>query len=1321
MKSQIERLIHTVKETYQDKEDRNKLLILVNEFLAKYYGLYFLKNLLTMAKTCDPIRLHGGLNTISMFSPETLFYSIEQIIKDRNIDLGLKNFSIRSLFTTDVDYLVAPEHDLFACQHNIDYVVDILNRNIDNVSSQFHLFAGYFTHYYFQKRCHEYLEYQSINLNNELFRLNYKCGEQTNNILDIHISDYYSQYSIDSTSIDTANSVMNPLNIFIMDLIIIFQELLKDPTDVQLENSKKRLFRANFFFSMIREDYLNFYEHNFGEYFYDINIHNLTQLIELWNKHAKQFYDGPYLIITKQRDIVFNNDPLKLDEDGLVKIPTSDISDLDKFTRLKRNSIPYYFKDDYYNFKTTRPGIKVADVFSMFENYLRENEPIRLKLYIKWVKYLYDKTNRQTYHFTSDITREHLDLTARFFNELKDTDHLAKTGTDYQIIKKIIRKYTGQYYHNLNSCLFNYFYDYKRCNPELLHNCHLINIFIVEFMYYYNMSIFRGSPSNIRLYRTENNVNLGLVGSYYHAIPGNRFINTTFWSTSYNKEVNLSKKKILLEINIENDQDHPFLIIEPLSNVKSEGEVLLPFGCVFEVIGKELVRTEAGNNYTLVKLKYVEHSSNDNPLLTMPDYYRRFHYFNYAGLPQENILPPLKYKGELTCQRILNIPPFNFKHLYNAYYSRTLPIHFDFRGKDYILKFYLYRREINEVRFPNKKYKHPLDIELEVYDLTENIMSFYYVTPNLLRRYAKGVCNIDIVKKIKEEKQLCLNYKNDNSWACKQEIGIKEFLSKVPYQLLEKADQTAEDLFISGQKFYTIFNYIWQVFYTVNLIYQRYGLVHFDLKPGNIFIQESHFQHLYVVDNNVIFIQDKYLVKIADYDASFIGPDDNIFISKDEYHQGNILPYSFDIEDRSKLDVYLFFKLHDDFAHFFDNFDKERYYTFKSMSEGQTVEGFLDKLVSYYNINLQPKYSNNTIPNNEPWGEGYPSRENSMAYTLRRFNVNAVFSANLSRKYNTYLPLIDNYHYHARTEEKRFRNIAGATNLVNQAKERKDKLRICNYNVHEFKSSDGTKTDQEIWNLIDEIDPDILVLQESVSTSNSYTGSGSGGIVKQIMSRLDFSTLVQCKADYILYNFVYVKNTVDQVETLFSGKIGADDRCGIILLCTIEKYNYQFIIMGTHLSVKTLEDQLDNWSKLKGKLQMSVHSKKIDLSKTDVYLVGDLNSYRPPDDPKEYDILVNNKLKYFKSINSSATREKTEQQLFTTYNTIKQDGFIDTYDLYDQQHGVVSAKPIDTSIWGGKIDHIMVSKPFSKGILGLYQIYVNHSDHTPLVCDILLV
>ena len=221
--------------------------------------------------------------------------------------------------------------------------------------------------------------------------------------------------------------------------------------------------------------------------------------------------------------------------------------------------------------------------------------------------------------------------------------------------------------------------------------------------------------------------------------------------------------------------------------------------------------------------------------------------------------------------------------------------------------------------------------------------------------------------------------------------------------------------------------------------------------------------------------------------------------------------------------------------------------------------------------------------------------------------------------------------------------------------------------------------------------------------------------VKKIIHSSEYIAVVECKADYNLYNVAYIKATV-KYRKLFSGKIGADDRCALIMLCEHKKHGYQFLVVTAHLSYN-FDHQLNNWLELKGKISEVIIGNA--LGNIDVYLLGDFNTYRY--DPKYNDDLVDSKMDYYSSIKKyEKDQSAIKIDMFRTYLEITKE-YIDTYDLYNRQHDSKIDVPSATTIYNGKIDFIMVNKDnFSKTILGLYQIFTNYSDHTPLVCDVLL-
>ena len=267
--------------------------------------------------------------------------------------------------------------------------------------------------------------------------------------------------------------------------------------------------------------------------------------------------------------------------------------------------------------------------------------------------------------------------------------------------------------------------------------------------------------------------------------------------------------------------------------------------------------------------------------------------------------------------------------------------------------------------------------------------------------------------------------------------------------------------------------------------------------------------------------------------------------------------------------------------------------------------------------------------------------------------------------------------------------------LLNYSK----KLRIMTYNVQEWKNFST-----QVY-IISRIRPDILSVQEGVNFLKTTPLINNYKKMGELEELSNFYQVIRCFADNKLLNYIYLNQRISY-KVIFSGKIGGDNRCAIVLECQLD--TYRFIIVNVHLSVE-INHQISNLNYLLDKVLLD----KIKSESLDIYLTGDLNSYSRPINKKHFNLLLEKKGAYF-----NKKDEELERILFYSTDKLHREGFVDTYDIYAAQHNVSPFKPINTTIYGGKIDHILVNSKTNKTILGCYQIMDNNSDHTPLVVDI---
>lgn len=1198
--------------------DAPALLGMINRFISSYYGLYFLDELIRVVNSPRRIHratvdllLHGGFRTVLMFNPVILHHVLNSVLLSTR-DLSERLFAAGALCTEDSDYIVPETQDQEDVRDLIMTTVKFLNEE-SAMHDKVVALRRHFTNYYFQKNCPQKVHYSFTSVNEELFRMWCKCGSEKKSLLDVFRNARRARFTD-----------LHDVNVFIVDLIIIFEELLiGDPKEGHGKaKTDKRLFRSNLFFSMIKYGHLNHFQVRFDRYVYREDL--TTRLVNHWNGHASRFYSGrSWLTVDAAGGLIWSDSPVVLTGD------------------LFRN---------------------IVNLFPGFEPYV---PPISLT----------DRQETETRRLVSGLPQGEV-----------------HAGIPISQILNIIREYTSHHYQKMNSCLYNYLYT-ERCNPKLLNQCHGLHRFIRRFSDDHNTAIY-GSLRELKVFRTENNVSLGLIGGYYQCKVGDRFVSPSFWSTSYGGVVNVDQKEILLEIALH--PDDRFMIISSLSYSESEKEILIPFGTIFQVREKGLVE-HLGRQYLLIKLDCVDSLNFED----MPEFYATYHRFNYSKLPNDHLVPIKDWSKPVTCDWLGRLKSERFLKTYDAPYSNTLPLVIRFGkgakgGKEeFVLKLYLYRRSINGVVFPNRIFKHPLDVELEVLRRTQTMLDHGFVTPNLLGHHPgdNGHCTLQQVKSLIRDKNLCRGLDPDGgdpSWVCRSELRHSEYLDSVPYRLLEKADGTVEDLGIDE-----MYGYVFQVFYTMRVLHRRHGLVHFDLKPGNIFVSLNRDRkaQTYRVGGEYFRFKSPHIYKIGDYDASFLGDWDNIFISRDAYHRDNIRPLTFALPDRDKLDVKLFFDLHDDKASKLDGRMGRVYQELKMMAEGETVEGFTEKLCR------RLKATNFCIT------QGFHERLKGFRKSER------LYGDGFSEAQGCHLPMVSHPKYPVLAGPS-FVQFRTPEILTNQARNFPDKLRVMTYNVHEW-----GKGETDMWRLIIDVGPDVLAVQEGTDTMHVASTHVTDSM-EEVLRHSDYS-LVRCKADVHLYNYVYLRSSVTNHRILFSGRVGMDDRCAIILLCEMRRHGYRFLLVATHLS-NDPRSQISNVEATFQRLDAAIRDHA--LEGVDIFFVGDFNSYSKPGDPAELQQLLRDKSDYYERTHGSSGPAETSGLLFGAMERVERErhDLVDTYDLYVMQHALPIVKPAHTTIYKGKVDHIYASKRLSRPVLGCYQIMDNRSDHTPLVVDVSL-
>jgi len=255
-------------------------------------------------------------------------------------------------------------------------------------------------------------------------------------------------------------------------------------------------------------------------------------------------------------------------------------------------------------------------------------------------------------------------------------------------------------------------------------------------------------------------------------------------------------------------------------------------------------------------------------------------------------------------------------------------------------------------------------------------------------------------------------------------------------------------------------------------------------------------------------------------------------------------------------------------------------------------------------------------------------------------------------------------------------------------------LRVCTFNVHEFRDKSNTITRDAMETMILEISPDVLGIQEA-------TG-------KKVLSPT-YNT-VSCEADMgshgeVLRNDIVVKNGI---EIFFKETVDLMyERCMTVVGISVR--GFPILIANLHLDVSSSDKRLQNINH--ATQAMGDFAKRYKTN--NVIMMGDFNSYSRTD----YD---DNNFSILKEI-----RKGRSMDIFEAIEHMEQQGYRDTFSLKkvlksDGSFGSIFP-PKNTNYYGGRIDFIFVSKDFDYKLIGAYAYYTGLSDHIAIIADFRLV
>jgi endonuclease/exonuclease/phosphatase family metal-dependent hydrolase len=850
---------------------------------------------------------------------------------------------------------------------------------------------------------------------------------------------------------------------------------------------------------------------------------------------------------------------------------------------------------------------------------------------------------------------------SKYHNKLKELDN-----------DEIIYKYTGtDIYKDINTYITKKIYNNISQDINFENNIDNILTISKELS---KMNDFIFNNDYIYTFRNENYFDFGNTNTYMTSPINTEFMYPYSISTSIDAPVKWEVEKNIV-IRIKLTQNNIFCVILKYSRFPHEKEILIPYGTIYKLKSRECILVNNKTIY-LIDLEIVNNIYDDNitNLNEMIEYYVNKYIINrlYLQITQDNAL---------ICN-IENVDAYITK-LYNAFYSKTVPMVFQNDNIYKIIKGYLYRKKIiNYSYYDYNDYDHPLNIELKLLELTSKMLNLDNPpTPHLINSYGK-VKNCNLSKFMKYIKNICIYYK-EQSWICNTQITELEYFDKMKFVSIEYADHTLKSLSdhtdIDEKRLCSIY---FQIFYTLKVMYDYFRFIHFDLKPDNIlFVKDPNYKvdsnqyYEYTINDEIYYIPIyEFIVKLADYDASFYNGINNVFITKDTYHN-KIINF---VNEFGQLDIYQIFNLLD-------------------------IEKIKSQLLIILDISNFDLFKNINIYN-------FFSGENKLLTKFKElFKINPLqniiknYFHNTDKIYKNLIiepqkhDIIVDYNRLKISNEYRINSIQKLKILRNNS----HTLRIMTYNIHEWKDANNNNTMEYILNDILIVSPDILCLQENKKDIIFYN-------YKKFTD--NYTLINECDSDNNLVNSIFIKYTIQsQIENIQSFNIGdktkdndAKKRCCTCILYTF-KNDKKLLIANTHLHYNTFNgDTLKNMENLINQLPYSYTNKII---------LGDFNSYCKTDYKD-----MNSFLESKKSMGN--LDELNKQSLFDVCDLLIKNNYKDMYKSYLNTNYESPYIPINTNRYGGRIDHMFWNITDNIEILGIYTLYSNYSDHIPIIVDL---
>lgn len=955
---------------------------------------------------------------------------------------------------------------------------------------------------------------------------------------------------------------------------------------------------------------------------------------------------------------------------------------------------------------------RLRQISEIYSNYYEINIPrgdnLESQLYTDLNSHFYIK------HLT-DLNKSKL-----FDNYLEDLEELDKS------FNKIINKYTFILYKDLNIYIYQEIYSPNKIkNINYERDINTIYQISTNLSLIYNKELFRRTNSSyIYVFRTENFLVFEDANTYL-TLPINSEFTTPYpMSTGIEKPLADTSKNILLRIRLK--EDDKFIIILTYSRYKHEKEILLPPGTIFKLIQRQIIKESSSKDIQyLIDLEIVGNSYTN---------FKDFIYFYKNTYVSNQLYFRLIQDKALIC----NIPIVNkyITKLYEAYYSKTVPLLFEnpIINIQKIIKGYLFRKNINKLFTDYNDETHPLNIEMKLLELTSNLLNLELPpTPHLINSYGKiNNCSLDYFVKYVKEK-ICS--RTNQNWICDAPINNSDYFNEMKFISIEYAEEgTFRTLLESGkidtaEKLYQVF---FQIFYTLSILYDYYGFVHFDLKPDNIlFCKDKNYKstdqkyYKYIYNDQIYYIPIReYIVKIANYDASFYNGINNPLIIGDRYHMSKVRNIIY-----GKVDIYLIFNLLNENQDCLDiinkimDGDKPNYISLLAKHfRTTTSKDIYDTKVPLINQVLITKSILDISIFNFP-----EITDSSLIHTKYTHNSTKIYEN---------LMISPQEHDHQVKQDalqKSLKFRLDSEKKLNRLRNNSHTLRIMTYNVHEWTDSSNIENVDRILNDILLVFPDILCLQEDKSSLTDSTKSRYIDIQSDIVNLFNrfYMRIIFCNADNGLINSIFIKKIIrDNVHIIDSSfeNIGKDTkesdaqkRC-MSYIKYIFKDGRTINIFNLHLHYYNVNNDAS--------INFSNALESIMKKTGDKIILGDFNSYCNYDYP---DQTINGRNILQDFIESKKTMPRVDitdqvhkESLFSICKFIEDNPSFNLIDMYESYldgrtnffKDDKSYIPLNTNRYGGRIDLMFWNTDNTQKLLGMYKLYSEESDHSPIICDL---